>query len=73
MDQRVTMRIDGLAGGGGGQTLTFPFSPGDLTGRVTMEGSKNSLGRFLTQAGVSMEIATQISGLSVQLLVSVDA
>ena len=73
MDQRVTMRIDGLAGGEGGQTLTFPFSPGDTTGRVTMEGSKNSLGRFLTKAGVDMEIATKVSGLSVQLFVSVDA
>ena len=43
VDQRVTMRIDGLAGGGGGQPINFPFSPGDPLGRVTMEGSKNSL------------------------------
>lgn len=67
------MRPDGLAGGGGGQPITFPFSPGDPLGRVTMEGSKNSLGRFLTKAGVDMEIATRVSGLSVQLFVSMDA
>jgi hypothetical protein len=38
-----------------------------------MEGSKNSLGRFLTKAGVDIGVATKVSALSVQLFVNMDA
>ncbi len=60
------------AEGGGGPSITFPFSPGDPLGNVTMQGSKNSLGRFLTKAGVDIEIASKVSSLSVQLFVNMD-
>jgi hypothetical protein len=72
MNQSVTMTTDEGAGGGGGPSITFPFSPGDPLGNVTMQGSKNSLGRFLTKAGVDIEIASKVSSLSVQLFVNMD-
>jgi hypothetical protein len=70
VDRTVTMSND-LSGGGGGQNLTQPFSPGD-TGSISMSGSKNSLGRFLDRAGVQTEIIDKVSSLSVQLFVSMD-
>jgi hypothetical protein len=59
-------------GVGGGQDITFPFSPGDKGGQVYLGESKNSLARYLTKAGVDARIATKVNALSVSLFVNMD-
>jgi hypothetical protein len=64
---------EGSSGGRGDQPdLVFPFSPGDIGGVVSINGSKNSLGRYLTNTGVDRRTAAKVNQLNVPLFINMD-
>ncbi len=64
---------EGSSEGRGGQPdLVFPFSPGDVGGVVSVNGSKSSLQRYLARSGVDRSVAAKVSQLNVHLFINVD-
>jgi hypothetical protein len=82
MDRTVTLSESSSSSGGdnegssegrGGQSdLVFPFSPGDIGGVVSINGSKNSLRRYLANTGVDRNTAAKVSQLNVPLFINMD-
>lgn len=71
-EQSISYNADGAADGGGGRSITQPFSPGDTGGKVGKGGSKNSLARFLNKQGVGRVVAQKVGELSVSLFANMD-
>jgi hypothetical protein len=71
-EQSTSYNADGAADGGGGRSITQPFSPGDTGGKVGKGGSRNSLARFLSKQGVGREVAQRVGDLSVSLFANLD-
>jgi hypothetical protein len=71
-EQSISYNANVVADGGGGLNITQPFSPGDV-GKARKEGSKNNLARYLTKAGVRIDLAQKVGELSVPLFKNMDA